>query len=93
MTIHFRSMTDTSGKVLVEDSPFARFLFQSATSWFWLLVRLWVGYQWLAAGWEKFQARPGWALVARVSWVSGQNALGTTIRQPGDRVRLVSRVH
>ena len=34
--------------------PFARFLFKSArSSPIWLVVRLWLGWQWLSAGWEK----------------------------------------
>jgi thiosulfate dehydrogenase [quinone] large subunit len=43
------------GRVHVQDPPIARFLFQSTTaSWFWLAVRLWVGYQFLSSGWGKF---------------------------------------
>jgi len=39
---------------IIEESPLSRFLFNSTkTSWFWLLVRLYVGYEWLIAGWEK----------------------------------------
>jgi thiosulfate dehydrogenase [quinone] large subunit len=40
--------------VLVQDPPIARFLFQSgAASWLWLIVRLFVGYQFLISGWGK----------------------------------------
>jgi thiosulfate dehydrogenase [quinone] large subunit len=32
----------------------ARFLFaDTRASWLWLLVRLWLGYQWIEAGWHK----------------------------------------
>ena len=42
------------GGVLLQDPPLARFLFQSsAASWLWLLVRLFVGYQFLTSGWGK----------------------------------------
>lgn len=42
------------------EPPFARFLFAStAASWLWLVVRLYVGYEWLASGWEKIQS-PVW---------------------------------
>jgi thiosulfate dehydrogenase [quinone] large subunit len=42
-------------EILVQDPPVARFLFQSTTaSWFWLIVRVWVGYQFLSSGWGKF---------------------------------------
>ena len=46
---------DESGQVLIQDPPIARFLFQStAASWFWLIVRVFVGYQFLTSGWGKF---------------------------------------
>ena len=36
------------------EPPLARFLFaNTATAWFWLAVRLYVGWEWLTAGWEK----------------------------------------
>lgn len=38
--------------------PLARFLFtDTRMAWFWLLVRLYVGYQWLTSGWEKLTGR------------------------------------
>jgi thiosulfate dehydrogenase [quinone] large subunit len=47
-------VTDKSGQVLIQDPPIARFLFQSTTaSWIWLVVRLFVGYQFLNSGWGK----------------------------------------
>ena len=43
-----------SGRMLLHDPPIARFLFQStAASWLWLVVRLFVGYQFLTSGWGK----------------------------------------
>jgi thiosulfate dehydrogenase [quinone] large subunit len=40
--------------VLLRDPPIARFLFQtSAASWLWLVVRLFVGYQFVTSGWGK----------------------------------------
>ncbi len=37
-----------------EDPPIARVLFSNTTSgWFWLVLRLYVGWEWLLAGWEK----------------------------------------
>ncbi len=39
---------------IIEDSPFAKFFFTSSkASWFWLIVRIYVGWQWLEAGWGK----------------------------------------
>ena len=45
----------------VEESPFAHFLLaDTRMAWFWLLVRLYLGYEWLVAGWEKLH-NPAWA--------------------------------
>src|SRR5688572_3200436 len=45
----------------VEDPPLARFLFASTKmAWFWLAVRLYVGYAWIDAGLHKVQD-PKWA--------------------------------
>jgi len=38
----------------IEDPPVARFLFGStAMAWFWLIVRVWLGYQWINASLHK----------------------------------------
>jgi len=48
-------VTDTSGRVTIQDPPVARFLFQSTVaSYVWLIVRVFVGYQFLTSGWGKF---------------------------------------
>src|SRR5215208_3080902 len=48
-------VTDNKGQVLIQDPPIARFLFQNTiASWFWLAVRLYVGYNFLTSGWGKF---------------------------------------
>jgi thiosulfate dehydrogenase [quinone] large subunit len=40
--------------IQVPEPPIARFLFaDTRMAWFWLIVRLFVGYEWLAAGVEK----------------------------------------
>lgn len=37
-------------------SPLSKFLFNSTqSSWIWLIVRIYVGWEWLSAGWGKFQ--------------------------------------
>lgn len=42
------------------ESPVSRFLFADTKfSWFWLFVRLYVGWQWLVAGFEKIK-NPVW---------------------------------
>lgn len=40
--------------VQIPEPPIARFLFaDTRMAWLWLIVRLYVGYQWITAGWEK----------------------------------------
>jgi thiosulfate dehydrogenase (quinone) large subunit len=51
--------TTTRGMV-VQDPPIATFLFSNtAMSWFWLIVRVWVGYKWIDASMHKL-GDPGW---------------------------------
>jgi thiosulfate dehydrogenase [quinone] large subunit len=51
---------DQHSRVLLQDPPIARFLFQSSlASWGWLVLRVWVGVQFLQAGWLKFN-EPAW---------------------------------
>lgn len=38
----------------IPEPPIARFIFaDTRMAWFWLIVRLYAGYQWLDAGWDK----------------------------------------
>jgi thiosulfate dehydrogenase [quinone] large subunit len=40
--------------VYVEEPVFSRWLFGSSTAaWIWLIARLWLGWEWLQAGWSK----------------------------------------
>jgi thiosulfate dehydrogenase [quinone] large subunit len=49
-----------SSGVHVEDPPLAKLLFSNTKmAWFWLVVRLYVGYEWLEAGMHKF-SDPKW---------------------------------
>jgi thiosulfate dehydrogenase [quinone] large subunit len=53
-------VTDTKGQVYIQDPPMARFLFQGTiASWLWLVVRIYVGWDFLEAGWHKF-TDPAW---------------------------------
>lgn len=39
---------------IIEESPISHFLFNNTrVAWFWLIVRVYVGYEWLIAGWGK----------------------------------------
>ncbi|MEI8337665.1 MAG: TQO small subunit DoxD [bacterium] len=45
---------------IIEESPISHLLFNNTkVSWFWLIVRLYVGYEWAMAGWEKVIS-PAW---------------------------------
>jgi len=60
---------NTSGatEVQVEGPAFARFLFSNTQAgWFWLPIRLFVGFSWLEAGWHKFSG---------TGWLDGGQAL------------------
>jgi thiosulfate dehydrogenase (quinone) large subunit len=53
-------VTDVKGQIYIQDPPIARFLFQGTiASWLWLAVRLYVGWDFLEAGWHKF-TDPKW---------------------------------
>jgi thiosulfate dehydrogenase [quinone] large subunit len=53
-------VTDDQGRVWIQDPPIARFLFQGTlASWLWLVVRVYVGFDFLEAGWHKF-TDPAW---------------------------------
>lgn len=69
-----------ASSTVVEDSPVAKFLFGDIRlSWVWLIIRLYVGYEWLTAGWEKVTS-PAWVGPKAGSALSGfvQGALKLT---------------
>jgi thiosulfate dehydrogenase [quinone] large subunit len=46
--------------VEIPEPNFSKFIFSDTRfAWFWLLVRLYVGWEWVSAGWEKLQ-NPAW---------------------------------
>ncbi len=48
----------------IPEPPIAKFLFaDTRMAWLWLIVRLYVGYEWLSAGWEKITGG-GWVFSA-----------------------------
>lgn len=57
--------------IYIEESPVSRFLFSNTkVAWFWLAVRLYVGWQWLEAGWSKIH-NPAWVGPDAGSAISG----------------------
>jgi thiosulfate dehydrogenase (quinone) large subunit len=72
-----KHVTDEKGNVLVQDPPIAQFLFQnSKASIIWLIIRLYIGYEWFEAGWHKF-TDPAWM-------ETGQGILGYWTRALGN---------
>ncbi|HZD17891.1 MAG TPA: DoxX family protein [Actinomycetota bacterium] len=44
-----------------QEPGFARFLFAStAAAWLWLPIRIYLGYEWIHAGWDKVFGNPSW---------------------------------
>lgn len=63
-----------------EEAPIARFVFGNTKfSWVWLIARLYVGLQWIEAGWAKFTG-DGWVGVNSGKSLAGfiQGALSKT---------------
>lgn len=47
-------------QIQIQEPALSRFLFgDTRFSWFWLVVRVYVGYEWFMAGWEKL-GNPVW---------------------------------
>jgi uncharacterized membrane protein YphA (DoxX/SURF4 family) len=75
MTKGRRTMKET---VHIEEPKLARFLFTSpAAAPIWLVARIWLGYQWLHAGWEKISGTDGgWHLtMTSQSWLKSSAGL------------------
>lgn len=52
--------TKNGNFIEIEEPRFAKFLFADTRfAWFWLIVRLYVGWEWISAGWEKLTGT-GW---------------------------------
>ena len=55
-----QAKTLRNAAVQLDDPPIARFLFGDVRlAWLWLILRVYVGYQWLLAGYEKI-INPAW---------------------------------
>ena len=49
-----KGMKEPNATVEIPEPKISRFMFAgSRFSWIWLLLRVYVGYQWITAGWEK----------------------------------------
>src|SRR3990172_7443136 len=48
-------------RIQFEEPGFAKFLFASTSAaWLWLVVRVYLGYEWAHAGWDKVFGEPSW---------------------------------
>jgi thiosulfate dehydrogenase (quinone) large subunit len=57
---------------MVEESPIAHFFFgDTRMAWLWLIVRVYLGWEWLQAGWEKVTNPAG-------AWVGDQAGTALT---------------
>ena len=60
-------LANAGGEITIPEPPFAHKLFSTtAFAWLWLVVRLYVGYQWIEAGWHK---------ITGGGWIDGGAAL------------------
>lgn len=79
-----KHVTDAKGNVIVQDPPIAQFLFSNTkASIIWLVVRLYLGYQWIHSGWGKFN-NPEWmetgnAIMAYWTRALGNNPNGSPV--------------
>ena len=68
---------------VVQEPPFSRFLFNDIrTAPLWLIVRLYVGWAWLEAGWHKVQD-PAWMDTGKAL----QGFWASAVKQPPDVAR------
>jgi thiosulfate dehydrogenase [quinone] large subunit len=75
-----KSQITNPRKYIVTDPPLAQALFGDVRlSWIWLIVRLYVGYEWLVAGWDKI-INPAWVGANAGTALSGflNNAISLT---------------
>ena len=64
----------------IGQSSLAHLLFSDKRSaWLWLVIRLYLGYEWLMAGWEKMQS-PAWVGDQAGAGLSG--FLGGALKMP-----------
>lgn len=63
-----QGVVDQSGTVIIPDPPLAHILFETTRfAWLWLIIRIYVGYQWLHSGWGK---------ISGGTWASGESLKG-----------------
>ena len=67
--------------IVIADPPLAVFLFSNTRmAWFWLILRVYLGWQWVNAGWGKFN---------NPAWMDGGTALKGFWTNPVTRILLI----
>jgi thiosulfate dehydrogenase [quinone] large subunit len=62
------TIVNQSGEVVIPDPPIAHTLFSTTRlSWLWLVLRLYLGWQWLSSGWGK---------ISGGTWTTGESLKG-----------------
>jgi thiosulfate dehydrogenase [quinone] large subunit len=62
------TIVNERGEVVIPDPPLATTLFSTTRfSWLWLILRLYLGWQWLSSGWGK---------ISGGTWASGESLKG-----------------
>ncbi len=63
-----KAMVNSRGDVVIPDPPFAHALFGTTRfAWLWLIIRLFLGWQWISSGWGK---------ITGGTWASGESLKG-----------------
>jgi thiosulfate dehydrogenase [quinone] large subunit len=63
-----QGIVNQRGEVIIPDPPLAHALFGSTRfAWLWLILRLYLGWQWLSSGWGK---------ISGGTWASGESLKG-----------------
>ena len=75
-----KEIVSARGEVVIPDPPIARLFFSSTRlAWLWLIVRVYLGWQWFSSGWGKLSGG---------TWASGDGLRGfwtnaTTVPESG----------
>ena len=60
-------VVNPQGEVTIPEPPLAHVLFSTTRfAWLWAIVRIYLGYEWAAAGWHK---------ISSTGWLDGGSAL------------------
>lgn len=61
------NIVDRRGEVIIPDPPLPRLFASTKMAWVWLIVRVFLGWQWLESGWGR---------ISGGTWASGEALKG-----------------